>query len=196
VLDAQGEAFQQAKRDGKKPGLTSLGAGDALSVVILNTGTIQSGGANRAGSVNVVAGSGAISNEGSLDASVARGSAGSVTVHAPGVVNSGEVRADAQQGRAGSVTLTSEASTRLEAGSVVSASGGSGVADGGRVLVHSFEGSTRLETGALVDLAVMARSPPPALLRSWGASAARHSRGIARPTCCLIRWTSSSARRD
>jgi filamentous hemagglutinin family protein len=141
-------AIQNTGTISARGGLVSLGAGDGLSLAIHNLGTIEAAG----GSVSAVSNSGSIVNHGTISASVPSGQAGSVTVKAPSVVNAGTISADAGAGAAGSVTFTSSRSTILTEGSVTSAAGGSGVAKGGELLVHSYMGSTLVEEGALVDL--------------------------------------------
>jgi filamentous hemagglutinin family protein len=127
--------------------VASLGAGDAVAMAFTNSGTIRAAG----GSVTVAA-SGSAINTGTISTSVESGRAGSVVVTAPSVVNAAVVAADAASGHAGAVTLTSTNSTRLASGSVTSASGTGGNADGGRLLVHSYQGDTVMERGATVDI--------------------------------------------
>jgi filamentous hemagglutinin family protein len=129
-------------------GLVTLAAGDALSLAVHNSGTIDAAG----GRVTVSSRSGQIVNDGTITASVDSGQAGSVIVQAPRLVNNGTVSADTNSGVAGSVEFTSSRSTQLNSGSMISAAGGSGVADGGHVLIHSYNGTTTLAKGATVDI--------------------------------------------
>lgn len=129
-------------------GRVSLGAGDAYSLAVRNTGSISASG----GAVALTARDGAIHNSGELSASVAEGQAGAVSVRAPQIVHSGVASADAERGAAGSVEITSSLRTTLTDGSVVSAAGLGGHADGGTVLVHAWEGDTLFARGAQVDI--------------------------------------------
>jgi len=125
---------------------SSLGAGDAASLAIRNTGTVSAPG----GSIAVSAPSGSVMNSGTLSAGVDSGTAGRIGVNAARITNTGEISADAAHGSAGYVEVVSTERTALEPGSRVSASGGDGVASGGEVLVHSIGGDTAMAPGATV----------------------------------------------
>lgn len=125
---------------------TSLGAGDAASLAIRNTGSVSAPG----GTIAVNAPSGSVVNSGTMSAGVDSGAAGRIAVNAAQIVNSGEISADAGAGLAGAVEVVSTQRTALEAGSRVSASGGDGLASGGEVLVHSIGGDTSMAPGATV----------------------------------------------
>ncbi|MEC9372217.1 MAG: filamentous hemagglutinin N-terminal domain-containing protein [Planctomycetota bacterium] len=121
-----------------------------------NTGAIEA----PTGRISLAAGdtlSLAIRNSGSIDASVADGRAGEIDIHAAEVTNSGAIRADAVNGRAGRVAVTSDHSTTLTEGAVVSAAGLE-KAHGGEVLIHAFEGDTRVQRGATVNVSGGANS--------------------------------------
>ncbi|MEX0745804.1 MAG: filamentous hemagglutinin N-terminal domain-containing protein [Phycisphaeraceae bacterium] len=128
-------------------GRVVLGAGDLYSLAVRHAGRTQAAG----GDVTVAATEGAIDHAGSIDVSSAQGEAGSITLQGPAVYHRGELRADAGQGQAGSIEVTSQHRTALADGSRISAAGGAGVADGGDVLVHSYDGATTLAPGASVD---------------------------------------------
>ncbi len=125
-----------------------LGAGDMASLAIANRGQLTAAG----GKVDMVARDGAIVNEGTVDVSVDQGQAGSVRVSGPSLVNFGAIHADSNSGQAGEIVFVSQNHTFLMNGSTISAAGGSGAADGGYVLIHSYNGQTRVEPGALIDL--------------------------------------------
>lgn len=128
--------------------LASLGAGDVLSMAISNSGSVSVGG----GTAMLGAPSGSVENSGVVDAGVDAGQAGTVVVHGQSAVNTGVVSAVAGEGRGGRVVFTSTRGTTLADGSVITVAGGGGVADGGRVLVHSYGGSTMFAPGAVIDL--------------------------------------------
>ncbi|MDX2132335.1 MAG: filamentous hemagglutinin N-terminal domain-containing protein, partial [Planctomycetota bacterium] len=142
-----------AARPGKRQGLTSLGAGDAVSLAFRNTGHVRASG----GTVLAATPAGRIENTGTIDTSVHSGQAGTVVVTGAQVATSGRIASDADAGRAGAVEVTSSSRTTLASGAVVSASGGDGHADGGRVLVHAYHGDTVVQRGARVDLSGGAR---------------------------------------
>ncbi|MCI0629494.1 MAG: filamentous hemagglutinin N-terminal domain-containing protein [Phycisphaerales bacterium] len=129
-------------------GQVVVGAGDLYSLAIRNSGTISA----KRGDVTVAAADGVIHNTGLISASTHGGTAGSVTVRGPSVVNSGEISADSDKGQAGSVEVTSQNHTYLLDGSLVSAAGGNDSANGGEVLIHSYNGLTVFEDGAVVDV--------------------------------------------
>lgn len=154
VTDVSGSpAIENSGTIRARRGRVTLGAGDALSLAIRNTGRIEASG----GEVTLTAQAGSVHNTGTISTNVSAGQAGWVTVQAPTVVNDGSVTADADNGRAGRVELTSTNQTTLGAGSVTSAAGGRGVAHGGEVLVHSYQGDTTMERGSVVDLSGGAR---------------------------------------
>lgn len=124
-------------------GSVALGAGDMYSLAVRNRGHVEA----EDGDVNVTAAHGAAHNQGTL-----RADGGNVTVQAPHAVNEGVVAADAHQGEAGRVEFTSHHRTELRDGSTLSASGANSAADGGDILVHSYDGLTLFEPGALVDV--------------------------------------------
>jgi hypothetical protein len=78
---------------------------------------------------------------------VTSGQAGMVVVQAPSVANSGTISANSEQGAAGYVEVTSSHHTLLLPGSLIEAAGGAGVASGGEVLVHSYEGQNDFADG-------------------------------------------------
>jgi filamentous hemagglutinin family protein len=129
-------------------GRIALGAGDMYAFGIHNSGTLRAA----RGEISAVALDGAIENAGLISTSVDEGRAGSITVQAPSIVNQGRIEADARAGQAGSVEVTSSNHTYLMDGSRVSASGGSGDASGGDVLVHSYDGVTVAGEGSMVDV--------------------------------------------
>jgi fibronectin-binding autotransporter adhesin len=128
-------------------GSAILAAGDLYALGIHNLGTVTASGGN----VQVTANDGLVLNDGMLDAS-ALGDAGSVIVRGPTVVNRGEVRADSEHGQAGYAEVTSQNYTLLLGDSVVSAAGTSGNAQGGEVLIHSYEGYSELADESLLDV--------------------------------------------
>jgi filamentous hemagglutinin family protein len=127
-------------------GQVMLGAGDLYALAIRNTGTVQAAGGN----VEVMASDGLIHNLGTLSADSV-GDAGSVCVMGPSILNDGEITADAQNGDAGLVELLSQNHTILRNGSMVSASGGDGMAHGGQITIDSYNGSTIITSGAFVN---------------------------------------------
>ncbi len=127
---------------------SGLGAGDAYSLAIRNSGRIDAAG----GEVTLAAQGGGVRNEGVISAGVGAGAAGMVTVRGARIENAGTIEADAGIGSAGAVRVTSAKETILEAGSRISASGGAGVARGGEVLVHAYEGDTIVRRGAVVEV--------------------------------------------
>lgn len=131
-------------------GTVTLGAGDMYSLAIRNSGTIRAS----KGEINLVAGSGLIENTatGVINASVGSGTAGDITIQGPSVLNSGKILANARNGQAGNIEVTSQDHTFLRNGSVISAAGGAGNADGGNVLVHSYDGLTVMASQAKIDV--------------------------------------------
>ncbi len=105
-------------------GFVSLGAGDALSVAVHNTGRI--------------------------DVGVNHGRAGTIAIQGSSITNTGTISADASNGSAGHVSLGASGDITLEAGRV-SAAGGSGNATGGTVLVRAGNDATLAE-GASLDV--------------------------------------------
>src|SRR5262245_29810140 len=128
--------------------LTSLAVGDAVALAIRNSGEISAAG----GTVTAMAGAGSVSNTGTISTSVDSGQAGSISMSGDTLVNKGTIEANAESGRAGSISFTSTSSTTLADGSLVSAAGGTGIADGGKVLVHAYNGDTMMTAGAAVDI--------------------------------------------
>ena len=146
-LEAQPGVENTGNVNARKGGVT-LGAGDMYALAVRNTGRVDAQG----GEVNVTAAAGAVHNKGTLNASSAEGQAGSVTVQSPSVVNEGTVAADSDHGSAGDIEFTSQDYTYLLEGSALSATGGVGDADGGNVLVHSYDGQTVFQRGATIDV--------------------------------------------
>lgn len=129
-------------------GRVVLGAGDTYSLAVRNSGDISVG----RGSAQLASNGGAVVNTGGVSASVASGKAGQVFLAGPMVLNSGAVTADAQSGRAGVVTVHSSSGTTLADGSLLSASGGAGKAQGGVINVQAYAGDTVMATSATVDI--------------------------------------------
>lgn len=132
-----------------------LAAGDLYSLAIRNSGHISA----PKGDITLAASDGLVQNtaDGLIEADVKRGTAGSIVIQGPSVLNQGEVSADARKGRGGYVELTSQDHTYLTTGSHVSAAGGVGRAEGGEVLIHSYNGQTAMPAGATVDVSGGAR---------------------------------------
>lgn len=128
-------------------GVVSLGAGDVVSLAIRNTGDISAAGGN----VSLNANDGTVANAGSISTNVQSGTAGMVAIVAPHIVNTGTITAIAQSGTSGSVTVTSSRSTAIDSG-LVSVAGGGGVANGGTLLIHSFDGNTSIGKLATIDM--------------------------------------------
>jgi len=129
-------------------GHVMLGAGDHYALAIRNTGEISVG----EGRIDALAGDGLVHNAGVMSADVDTGTAGTIVVQGPNVLNEGTLSASADDGRAGYVELTSRYRTYLGAGSEINAGGGTGHADGGEILVHSYDGRTTMLGGARVDV--------------------------------------------
>ena len=125
-----------------------LGAGDLYGLAIHNTGTVHAG----KGHITVASTDGLVVNDGTISAASENGWSGNVVVQGPSVLNRGTITADANGGRAGSVQVTSHNHTYLTEGSRISAAGNDGVANGGKVLVHSYDGITVFGTGAEIDV--------------------------------------------
>lgn len=128
-------------------GGVSLGAGDVLGVAVHNTGSVRVG----SGSFQAGTQKGEVRNDGTIDASVASGHAGSIAMAGPAVTNAGTLTASAATGQAGTVNVTSVTRTELTSGSTINASGG-GIASGGSVLVHAYHGDTVVQRGATVNI--------------------------------------------
>ncbi len=126
----------------------TLGAGDMYSLAIKNCGNLKAEG----GRIAVIAHDGAVDNSGTMDTSVSEGRAGDITVNAPTIVHTGRIHADSEAGTGGSVRVISNDHTLLLDHSVISAAGGAGMAHGGDVLVHSYNGLTVFGPDALVDV--------------------------------------------
>ncbi|MFG0257786.1 MAG: filamentous hemagglutinin N-terminal domain-containing protein [Phycisphaerales bacterium JB043] len=103
-----------------------LGAGDAYSLGITNTGSIEAHGGN----VNIIANNGDFVNEGSIDISSEYGPVGNINVLAHTITNHGEVRADSGDERAGNITFSSLSDIILECDSLLSAAGAEGDYEG------------------------------------------------------------------
>ena len=131
-------------------GTVTLGAGDMYSLAIRNSGLIRAS----SGEINLVASDGLIENcaSGVINTSVSAGTAGDITIQGPSVLNSGKILANAHTGDAGNIEVTSQHHTFLRNGSLISATGGSGNADGGNVLVHSYDGLTVMASQAIIDV--------------------------------------------
>jgi filamentous hemagglutinin family protein len=129
-------------------GRVVLGAGDLYSLAVRNSGSVAAAG----GGVRVAAADGAVVNTGRLSADTQSGQGGLVEVAAPSIVSSGSITADTHRGAAGSVRLVGHNHTYLLDGSRTSASGGSGGASGGGVLVNSVAGLTLFASGARIDV--------------------------------------------
>lgn len=128
-------------------GQVFLGAGDMYSLAVKNSGVVKAAG----GEIRVAAKDGAVHNTGRLLAHVSDGTAGTITVQGPSVVNSGDMFAYATSGQGGHIEVTSQHHTYLLNGSHLSVAGGTGFANGGSVLVHSYEGLTVFSNGAQID---------------------------------------------
>ncbi|MHC4975056.1 MAG: two-partner secretion domain-containing protein [Planctomycetota bacterium] len=128
-------------------GLRTLGAGDAYSLGILNTGTIQASG----GTINLIANNGGFRNEGTIDTSITTGRAGNINVLAREITNSGTMRADSNTGRAGAINLSSTTDITLECNSVLSASGLDGSGRGGKVFLLA-QGDIEFYKTATIDV--------------------------------------------
>ena len=87
-----------------------------------------------------------------MTTSVESGRAGRIYLQGPEVINTGSMTSDADYGQAGYVEASSQYKTWLGAGSVLSAAGGSGDADGGEVFVYAYSGDTVFSQGALIDV--------------------------------------------
>ncbi|MEM7227396.1 MAG: filamentous hemagglutinin N-terminal domain-containing protein [Planctomycetota bacterium] len=129
-------------------GHVMLGAGDLYSMAIRNTGTINAHG----GRIDAIASDGLVHNMGTMSSSVATGTAGDVVVQGPNILNEGTIAADSDAGRGGYVETTSQYYTFLGPDSETTAAGGAGLANGGEVLVHSYDGITTVLDGARVDV--------------------------------------------
>lgn len=129
-------------------GQAYLAAGDMYSLAIHNQGVISA----RGGEVRVEASDGAIYNEGVIDANTTHGEAGRVIVRGPSVVNAGRISADSRYGDGGYVEVTSSNHTFLTGGSRISASSVYGNANGGEILIHSYNGLTVFDIGSVVDV--------------------------------------------
>lgn len=127
-----------------------LGAGDLYSLAIRNSGTISA----PQGSITLGATDGLVHNTatGVISADAVVGQGGEVTVQGPSVLNEGRLSANSADGEAGSVELTSQNHTYMTDTSRISAAGTSGNADGGNVLVHSYNGTTIMARGARIDI--------------------------------------------
>lgn len=131
----------------------SLGAGDVLSVAISSAGVKNIGSVTvGSGSAVLAAPRGGVANTGTINADVASGSSGSVLVHGREVRHAGTITAVAENGQSGRIILTSTAGTVLADGSVLSVAGGAGLSHAGRILVHSYGGSTLFAPGAVIDI--------------------------------------------
>ena len=129
-------------------GAVILGAGDLYALAVRNTGVIEAPG----GDITLAAKDGLIHNDGLISASITDGQAGRVVLQAPSILNAGTISADSESGRAGSVQVASHNHTFLPDGSRISAAGGSGLAHGGEILVHSYAGQTVFADDAVIDV--------------------------------------------
>lgn len=129
-------------------GQVFLGAGDMYSLAVKNSGVVKAAG----GEIRLAAKDGAVHNTGRLLAHVSEGDGGSITMQGPSVVNSGDLLAHTRgNGQGGHIEVTSQNHTYLLNGSTMSVAGGLGYANGGSVLVHSYEGLTVFSNGAQID---------------------------------------------
>ncbi|MCA9294779.1 MAG: filamentous hemagglutinin N-terminal domain-containing protein, partial [Phycisphaerales bacterium] len=126
-------------------GFISLGAGDALSVAVRNTGSISAA----EGRVELHT-AGAVDNAGMIDAGAGTGHAGRIDINAGSIRNTGIIAAEAHDGQAGWVSLAAADDINLDGGRV-SASGGVGDANGGTVLIRAG-GNAVLAEGAKLDV--------------------------------------------
>lgn len=131
-------------------GQVFLGAGDMYSLAIKNSGTVRA----ESGDIRLAAKDGAvhITDTGLLTTFGTDARDSRITVQAPSIVHQGTINASTVNGRAGSIEVTSANHTYLLGGSLIRASGSRGVADGGNVLVHSYDGLTVFANGAQIDV--------------------------------------------
>ncbi len=129
-------------------GRIALGAGDLYALGIHNAGKLRAPG----GRIDVSAKDGLVRNTGTMTTSVVNGQAGAIDVNGPSILNEGRITADAWSGAAGDIRFTSQNHTYLLPHSRISAAGGPGFAQGGRVIVHSFDGFTGFARRAVINV--------------------------------------------
>ncbi|MBT8486593.1 MAG: filamentous hemagglutinin N-terminal domain-containing protein [Phycisphaerae bacterium] len=129
-------------------GQVVFGAGDMYALAIRNTGHVGVSG----GEVTMAATDGLVHNAGTVNVGSIDGDGGTIVMQGPSVLHEGTLRAGSRHGTAGSIEVTSQNHTYLTEGSLIAAGGGIGHADGGEVLVHSYDGLTAMARGAMVDV--------------------------------------------
>ncbi|MFH1800918.1 MAG: filamentous hemagglutinin N-terminal domain-containing protein, partial [Candidatus Omnitrophota bacterium] len=122
---------------------------------ILNTGTIAAGTVTvtvkDAGFINI----GKVSTNGTPELP----NAGTITINALTILQQGTISADALEGgNAGEVSLVSESSTKADDHSTTSAKAVGVVGNGGRVLLDSKNGNTRVSALAIIDVSAGSES--------------------------------------
>ncbi len=146
TLTGAGTAVENTGTISAAGGQVVLGAGDVAGLAVRNAGSIIAPG----GEVTLAATQGVIRNEGLVDVSGAAG--GRVVMQGPAVEHLGAIRADGQSLRAGTIEIAGRQYTVLFPGSVLSARGTGGSADGGTVVIDTIAGTTYFAEGATIDV--------------------------------------------
>ncbi|MFG0258299.1 MAG: filamentous hemagglutinin N-terminal domain-containing protein, partial [Phycisphaerales bacterium JB043] len=138
---------EAANKSSSSDSYVRLGAGDAYSLALLNTGTIKA----PSGKINIALSNGRLVNEGTISTSVDRGTAGKINLLAQSIVNRGRITADSNNGKAGRVFLSAVCDIILESGSRLSAAGGTHCATGGKLFLFA-KGKIDFQRNAVIDI--------------------------------------------